>query len=112
MDTPPPLESAGALASAGALDSLGDCTALPSAVACASVSAEVESGNRPPAWVVIAPMFVREMDFARVIATAAATSTPPALVDAVGVLSTPPRPSPPFPVGRLLAEPGPPAACS
>ena len=106
----PPLESAGALESVGALESAG-WTALPSAVACASVSAEVESAKRPPAWMVIAPIVAREIDVARLIATAAAMSTPPPLVEAVGVLSAPPDPSPPFAVDVSLANDRSPATC-
>ena len=70
--------------------------ALPSAVACASVSTELESVNSPPAWIVTAPIVASEMVFARLIAIAAATLTPPDEVFAAGVLSASPEPSPPF----------------
>ena len=84
-DPPEPLEpELLALASGG-------WTALPSAVAFASVSAEVESVNRPPfVLTVIAPISVaREVVFARLMATAAATDTPPDEVSDFGVLSPP-----------------------
>src|SRR5256885_1823838 len=69
----------------------GGWTALPSAVAFASVSAEVETVNRPPfVLTVIAPTSVaREVVFARLMATAAATDTPPEEVSDFGVLSPP-----------------------
>ena len=69
----------------------GGWTALPSAVAFASVSAEVESVNRPPfVLTVIAPTSVaREVVFARLIAMAAATDTPPEEESDFGVLSPP-----------------------
>ena len=82
-----------------------DRPALPSAVACASVSAELESVNRPPAWIVIAPIVASEMVFARLIATAAATLTPPPEVDAAGVLAASPDPSPPFATEVCDAKP-------
>src|SRR5438094_10357166 len=95
MDTPD-VESVGASAesveSLGALESRGACTALPSAVAEASVFAAVESVKRPPAWTVTLPIVARETVFARLIATAAATETPPDDVDAPGVASPPSPP--------------------
>ena len=66
-------------------------TALPSAVAA------VDSVKSPPALTAIGPTSVaREIVFARLIATAAATLTPPELVAALGVGSAPPAPLPPF----------------
>ena len=96
---PPPLESAGALAS------VGDCAALPSAVAVASVSAEVRSVKSPPDSTVTGAMSTRDIDRARLIATAAATETPPSEVSAFGVFAAPPSPLPPLPLEVWSANP-------
>src|SRR5687768_9778047 len=81
---PLPLESAGALASPGAL------TALPSATALASVSAALDKEKSPPDLTVIGPISVAcETLVAMLMAIAAATETPPALVDALGVPAEP-----------------------
>src|SRR2546426_3553394 len=81
-------------------------TALPSPSACASVSAFVESVKRPPATTVRPVATVaRELDFARLMPTAAATDTPPDDVRADGVGSDPPVPVPPFDVDVVLAKP-------
>src|SRR6267378_6565884 len=94
MDTPlDELESLGApdapppLASPGALESFGACTAMPSITA-------------------------RAMALTRLIATAAATDTPPDDVLAAGVLAAPPLPSPPFAVDVSSAKPRSCATCS
>src|SRR5438309_3732194 len=87
--------SAGAPLEAEPLES-ADATALPSAVACASVSAALDKVKRPPAVRLRAPMRVAcEIVFARLIAIAAATLTPPELVEALGVCVAP-VPLPPF----------------
>ncbi len=102
---PPDVESAGALASLGR-------TALPSARANASVSAVVESVNRPPATIVTGPIVASEMVFTRLIATAAATLTPPADVFVLGVCSASPSPVPPLSVDMPFAnERSPPTCC-
>ena len=93
---PPELESAGGLESPGALASFGAWTALPSAVACAFACAELSREKRPVATTTMPSMTARAITFARLIATAAATETPPDDVSALGVLSAPPLPSPPF----------------
>ena len=61
--------------------------------------------NSPPAWIVIAPTVASEMVFARLMATAAATLTPPDDVFAAGVLSASPDPSPPFATEVCDAKP-------
>src|SRR3989442_3070275 len=81
---PTPLESAAALESPGPLESLGACTALPSAVAFALACAELRSENSPPATRTIPSMTARAITLARLIATAAATDTPPFEVFASG----------------------------
>src|SRR3989442_15876464 len=88
----PLVGSAGA--PAPALASPGPRAALPSAVAWASVSAEVEITKRPPAWIWTAPRATVEMDLARLMPTAAATLIPPAEVLALGVGSAPAVPLP------------------
>ena len=95
---PPELESAGALESPGALESLGAWTALPSAVACAFACAELSREKRPVVTMTMPSMTARAITFARLIATAAATETPPFDVFASGVFSALPVPLPPFAV--------------
>ena len=67
---------------------------MPSAFVFAFASAEDASVNLPPATM-FAPMVAFVAAFAIVIATAAATEIPPALVEALGVV-VPPEPLPPF----------------
>src|SRR2546428_445258 len=81
---PPELESAGALESPGALESFGAWTALPSAVACAFACAELSREKRPVVTMTMPSMTARAITVARVIATAAATDTPPDDVSALG----------------------------
>src|SRR2546428_5175451 len=90
--------------SAAGLESVPPRTAPPSAAACASVSAEVERMKRPPACTVIAPIIAREVVFARLIANAAATETPPDDVAAWGVGSAPAVPLPPAELSVALAK--------
>ena len=87
------------LGSAGALESVGR-TALPSASANASVSADVASVKRPVGAKMTTPVAIVAMDvvLARLIATAAATDTPPEEVSELGVCSASPAPVPPFDV--------------
>src|SRR5437879_3124484 len=94
----PPLESA------GALESVTFRTAVPSADAYASVSADVESVKRPTALTATAPIVASELVFARLIAIAAATDTPPAEVAACGVASAPAAPFPPVELSVALAK--------
>src|SRR6267378_259746 len=91
-DAPPPLESP------GPLESLGACTALPSAVACAFACAELRSENRPPATMTMPSTTARATAVTRLIATAAATDTPPDDVLASGVFAVSPVPLPPLPI--------------
>src|SRR6266550_2131364 len=100
-ETPPELESLGApeppdVESAGALESVGGCTALPSAVACAFACAELSSEKRPVAITTMPSMTALAMTLARLMATAAATETPPDEVSALGVCSASPVPLPPL----------------
>src|SRR5512132_306061 len=76
--------------------SAGGCTALPSPLASASVSAELVIVNAPPALTVIAPIDARAIDFAMLMPTAAATDTPPSEVSAFGVADALPSPAPPL----------------
>src|SRR5688572_9036804 len=79
-------------------------TAPPSALADASVSAEVARVNRPPAITTTGPISVAsDVVLVRLIATAAATFTPPALVEALGVWPGP-VPAPPLPVDVVSAK--------
>jgi hypothetical protein len=81
------------------------CTALPSATAFASVSDEDFSEKRPPATTVTPETtYARETESARLIATAAATETPPPLDSALGVSSAPPVPVPPLSSEALFAK--------
>ena len=69
------------------------------------MSADVDSVNRPPATTLIGPASVaREVVFARLIATAAATDTPPSLVFVCGVLSPPSLELPPLFERVVLAK--------
>src|SRR6267143_1418934 len=106
VDDPPELESA------GGVESLGVWTALPSAVACAFACAELRSENRPPATMTMPSTTARATAVTRLIATAAATDTPPDDVLAAGVLAAPPLPSPPFAVDVSSAKPRSCATCS
>src|SRR6267378_100082 len=90
VDDPPELESA------GGVESLGVWTALPSAVACAFACAELRSENRPPATMTMPSTTARATAVTRLIATAAATDTPPLDVFASGVFAASPVPLPPL----------------
>src|SRR5688572_373098 len=86
----PVVASSGSPLDPPVVESVADRTALPSAVALASVSAALASVKRRPLVTVIAPMSVaREIVVARLMATAAATETPPDEVDALGVWPVP-----------------------
>ena len=81
------------------------CTAEPSAPAFASVCADVRSVSAPPATIVTpVGTNAREIEFAMLIPTAAATETPPEEVDAAGVAEAPPVPPPPFAVEAEFAK--------
>ena len=90
--------------SAGALESTMLRTAVPSADANASVSADVESVNRPEVMTVIAPIVASECVVVMLIAMAAATDTPPADVAACGVAGAPAVPPPPVVLSVALAK--------
>src|SRR3989442_9988694 len=113
MATPAPIDapvvgSLGApappLASLGALASAGPRAALPSAVACASVSADVDRMNSRPAVTWMSPIVARDVVFARLMPTAAATDTPPPEVFAAGVVAAPVVPLPLLSVDVLAAN--------
>jgi hypothetical protein len=68
------------------------------------VSAVVARVKRPPDTIVTGPMVASEIVLARLIATAAATLTPPDDVFDFGVCSAPPSPLPPLSVDMPLAN--------
>src|SRR5687767_15613274 len=104
METPS--ESSSSPPEPPVVESLGGCTALPSASAPASALADVARVKLPPASTLTPVLIVAsELLFARLIATAAATETPPSDVDADGVSSESAVPVPPLPSDVLSANP-------